>query len=165
MTSYNWAHEDKVDYIVNINWAKPITHDMLYTGLSDMDDSAYFYAIIGLFEGDWWPYYIGMVYSQNVSDRHKNKDHQERLEKLKKDYPKTTWHLTLGTPLLKGKRLSKILISEIEGLLIYGNWHDELINKSKINRFSSSNAIKIINEGFSEPFFKTTSYGVFNTEE
>ena len=110
MGKYEWAHDDEIDMRVEIEWSTPMTHDMLKSGLSDSDDSAYFYAIIGLFDGDWWTYYIGMVYLQQVSNRHKNKDHINRLERLKKMHPNTVWHLTLGTPTVDGKRITKKLV-------------------------------------------------------
>jgi len=164
-TKYNWAHEEEISYSVRINWSHPKTHDMLNSGLAESDHEAYFYALIALFDGMWWPFYFGMVYSQNVSNRHKNVDHKRRLEKLKELYPEKTWHLTLGTPKFEGVRTTEKIIREVEGLLIYSNWHDENINKSKINSFSSTNSIKIINEGFTDPFYSINAYGVFNSYE
>lgn len=164
MSNFQWAHEEEIDVLVTVDWSAPVTHDMLHGGLVGEDDSAYFYAIIGRFEKQWWPYYIGKVYSQSVSQRQKNKDHLKRLEELKKLSPSTTWHITLGTPKFEYNNISPKIINEIEGLLIYSNWHKESINRSKINTFHSYNHIQITNTGFSEPFYKKTSYGVFVEE-
>jgi len=162
MENYEWVHEgEEIDVISTIEWSNPITHDMLHSGLAESDDSAYFYAIIGLFEQVWWPFYIGKVYSQTISERHKNADHIQRLEELKSKYPKVTWHLTLGTPSIEDGRISSGIIDTIEGLLIYSNWHGESINKNKINDFNSDKHIQITNAGFSEPFHKKIGYGVF----
>ena len=141
---YEWAHEDEIDLTVTIDWSKPLTHDMLYCGLAESDDSAYLYAIIGLIEREWCPYYIGMVYSQQISCRHKNQDHVKRLDRLKKLYPDTVWHLTLGIPTVDGKRTTKQLIEKVEGLMIYSHWHEDSINQSKINWFFCNRYVSIV---------------------
>ncbi len=164
MTSFNWAHEDEIDLTVNVEWSGPVTHDMLFYGLADSDKSAYLYAIVGLFEDEWWSYYIGMVYEQNVSIRHMNKDHTKRLERLQNKFPETVWHLTLGTPAVEGKRITKKLIKEVEGLLIYSHWHEKCINELKVNYFFADRYISIINSGFSDPFYTKVGYGVFIAE-
>ena len=164
MKEYEWAHEDEIDLTVAIEWSNPMAHDMLNSGLSDSDDSAYLYSIIGLFDGEWWPYYIGMVYSQQVSIRHKNQDHINRLARLRKMHPNTVWHLTLGTPTVDGKRITKRLIEKVEGLLIYAHWHDECVNESKINGFFSDSYISIVNSGFTDPFYGKVGFGAFVSE-
>ena len=164
--SYEWAFEGEgIDVQVEIDWTKPLTHDMLNYGLSSADESANFYAIIGMFDGYWWPYYIGKVYFQAVSSRHKNSDHVKRLDDLKASFPKVVWHLTLGTPKFLSSRKSEALIDTIEGLLIYGCWHEEMANKSKVNNFNAHRQIHIKNTGFRHPFPKNIGYGVFLNEE
>ncbi|BBN60215.1 hypothetical protein [Hydrogenovibrio marinus] len=159
MTNFTWAHKDEIDIQATIDWSSPITHDMLHSGLSDYDETAHFYAIIALDNKEWWCYYIGKVYKQTVSQRHKNKDHKIKLEQLKKAFPNKTWHLTLGK--LSGDfQINEKNIDEIESLLIYSHWHEENINQKKINRFLSSRSIQINNEGFSEPFYPSVAYGV-----
>lgn len=165
MSEYIWAHENAIDVVVNINWSKPVSHDMLYYGLAKDNEEAYFYAIIGIEEGDWRPYYIGMVYSQDISSRHKNKDHQNRLVKLTRLHPHITWHLTLGKPSFDGNRISKAMINDIEGLLIYSHWHEDSINESKINGFFSNKYYLINNTGFNDPFYKKVGFGSFTTNE
>ena len=165
MALYEYAHEDEIDLIVTIDWSNPITHDVLYSGLSDSDETAYFYAIVGRFEKQWWAYYIGKVNNQYVSQRHKNQDHKQRLRTLRESYPDTVWHITLGTPHVEGGRVTSGVVDDIEGLLIYSHWHEETINKLKISRFSSSRSIKVINRGFSDPFYKEIGYGVFCSQE
>lgn len=161
MKSYKWAHDDQVDLEVTIDWSVPVTHDMLNYGLATSDDSAYFYSIIGLINKEWWVYYIGMVFSQSVSKRQKNPDHKRRLDELKMLYPEVTWHITLGTPNFNKYKIEKGLIQEIEGLLIYSHWHEEIINKAKIDYFISENAIQITNTGFIDPFYEKIGHGVF----
>ena len=161
MNSFDWAYHDEIDIKVTIDWSRPMTHDMLNYGMAKSDEFAYFYSIIGYVNKAWWPYYIGMVYKQSVSERHENPDHKKKLNELKSAFPEITWHLTLGTPDIKGKRLTKKLIESVEGLLIYSNWQDEMVNKSKINKFNSDATIEIINTGFSDPFYTKTGFGVF----
>lgn len=165
LSKYVFAHEDEINLDISIEWSKPCTHDMLHYGLEDSNDSAYFYAIIGICPevGGWWAYYIGMVYSQDVSSRHLNKDHQKKLEYLKTKYPDITWHLTLGTP-LGISRINKQVIEEIEGLLIYSHWHKDLLNEKKVNSFNSNKAIRIKNTGFVDPFYRRVAYGVMLEE-
>jgi hypothetical protein len=161
MNRFNLAHKDEISIDVEINWSNPTTLDILNSGLEYSDDMAFFYAIIGKFGKEWWAYYIGMVFSQFVSERHKAKDHQNRLKQLKKIYPETVWHLTLGTPKLKTGRITKPLIEKVEGLLIYSHKHEEILNKKKIKGFSSFKSMRITNTGFTEPFFEEVVHGVF----
>ena len=56
-----WAREEEIDLRTSINWSTPLAHDMLNSGISADDESAYFYAIVGRFEREWWSYFIGMV--------------------------------------------------------------------------------------------------------
>ncbi len=165
MTNYKWAHKDEIDKSVTIDWSKPVTHDMLNTGLATNNDEAYLYSIIGLFEGDWLPFYIGMVYKQDISSRHKNHDHIRRLKRLKELHPETTWHLTLGTVVSKEGRITKKLISEIEGLMIYSHWHEDSINENKINGYYGNSYTLITNKGFTDPFYLKVGYGAFISEE
>jgi hypothetical protein len=166
MSEFDWSHDsEEIDLVATIDWSHPVTHDMLNTGLASSDDTAYFYSIIGLSDQEWWPYYIGKVYSQSISQRHKNSDHLKRIQKLKTMYPNVIWHITLGTlTFTDNKRINETLIDDLEGLLIYSNWHDESINKSKINNFSADRQIQITNTGFSDPFHSKIGYGVFVQE-
>jgi len=161
MAEFELAHEDQTDLSVIVDWSPPVTHDMLYTGLANTDDEAYLYAIIGRFEGDWWSYYIGMTYNQSVLSRQQNQDHLDRLERLKKLHPKTIWHITLGTPSIPERRISRKLIEQIEGLLIYSHWHEESVNEKKISTFLSDSYISILNTGFADPFYTEVAFGTF----
>ena len=161
MTDYEWAHEDEIDIHVTINWSKPVTHDMLHAGLANNNEEAYLYSIIGLFDGEWCQFYIGMVYDQDIASRQKNQDHIERLNRLKKLYPKTIWHLTLGNLTVDEGRITKKLVSKIEGLMIYSNWHEESVNDNKINGFFYDSYILITNIGFTDPFYSKSGFGAF----
>ncbi|GAA3955584.1 hypothetical protein [Allohahella marinimesophila] len=154
-----WAHEKEIDLRATINWSTPLSEDMLPTGMSADEDTAYFYAIVGRFEREWQSYYIGMVYSQFVSTRHRNNDHLTRLKDLKSKHPDTVWHLTLGTLTLQDKRLNEGLVKKVEGLLIYSHWHDKCVSRTRSLRFSCDQSIQISNTGFNEPFHKTVAYG------
>lgn len=164
MNGFEWAFEDEISIDAVINWSKPASHDMLYSGLVDEEGPTFFYSIIGKTKDGWYPYYIGMTYFQYVSTRNKAQDHQKRLDYLKRKYPKMVWHLTLGKLTLKSGKISESLIKKIEGLLIYSNWHEELINKKKIYGFTSGKQIRIKNTGFTGPFYKEIGYGVFVKE-
>lgn len=162
MKNFIWAHEgEEVDIRVSIEWTKPVTHDVLKTGLVESDETAFFYIIIALINKKWVPFYIGKVYSQSVSERHKNTDHLRKIEGLTKDHPDVIWHIMLGTPSLLEGKITTDKVDYIEGLLIYSNWHEALINRSKINGFISNKHIHIINTGFTDPLHKEIGYGVF----
>ncbi len=74
-----------------IEWTLPYTLDIIFTGHVPEDETAYFYAIVAPWKKEWWPFYIGLVYNQYVSERHKNKDHQERMKYLNEKHPGLTF--------------------------------------------------------------------------
>jgi len=165
MREFNWAHGEE-DICVNaaISWSKPVTHDMLNDGLVESDETAYFYAIIALVDGEWWSFYFGKVFKQCVSERNSNLDHIERMSRLKEKHPDLTWHLTLGTPEIKGGNLTASHIDLLESLLIYSHWHDEIINIKKVESFECAKSIQIENTGFAAPFYTKVGCGVFVSE-
>ncbi len=56
----------------------------------------------------------------------------------------------MGTPKLTIGAINEKTIKEIEGLLIYLNWHKDMINKKKIEYFTSDRQLHIRNVGFNE---------------
>lgn len=160
MSKYFWAHEDEIELDVRINWSEPVAFSDLFDGNID-EEEAYYYAIVGRAERVWKCFYIGKVYDQYVSTRHLNKDHIDRRKQLISEYPEADWCITLGVPKFNEKgRVTRNRVDVIEGLLIYSHWHDEIINKSKVNFFNSKKSIMISNRGFTEPFKTQVAYGV-----
>ncbi|MER0214957.1 MAG: hypothetical protein DU481_01910 [Nitrosomonas sp.] len=158
-----WPDEIKVN--VTITWTKPAPHDLLFSGGLDEDDTAYFYSIVGRVDREWWPFYIGMTHAQSAAKRNQQVDHQERLKLLKKKNKGQDFSITLGTPTFpKGTRVTSSLIGKIEGLLIYSNWNDLMVNKKKTQGFSSNQSIYISNTGWAEHLEKEVAYGVFYRE-
>ncbi|MEL0169658.1 MAG: hypothetical protein VW877_16170 [Pseudomonadaceae bacterium] len=153
------SHPDYFDLIVDINWSSPTPYDEL-AGHAD-DDSAYFYAVVAHENEQWTPYYIGLVWSQTASVRHKNSDHKSRRERLKKLYPDLEFKVALGVPDLDVKDIKKGVIEKLEGLLIYSQWNPRLDNTLKIERFYSDKHILIRNTGFNAPFDTEIGFGVF----
>jgi len=146
---YLIAHPEEIRIRANIVWSKPYSYDVLLSGHADEDCDANFYAIVGYVDNNWWSFYIGMVVDQCVSDRHKNADHRDRLRELKANNRDVTFNLSLGVVHPKaGTNITNALIENIEGLLIYANWHEDLVNKKKIVDFTSGNTFQIINKGF-----------------
>lgn len=163
MQKYRWAHENEIDLNVIIEWSKPVSFQELFDRNVD-EEKAYYYSIIGKIENCWKSFYIGKVYSQSGSARHKNNDHKERRNSLSKEYPKVDWQLTLGTPKFNETgRVNEDRIDIVEGLLIYSHWHDEILNASKVNYFRSDKSIRIENRGFAKPFKKHVAYGVMTS--
>ncbi|MFC5459307.1 hypothetical protein [Massilia niabensis] len=153
---------DHVDIVARIEWTIPSTHDVLFSGLLEQDATAYFYAIVSLQKRQWITHYIGKVYAQRSSQRHRGADHIARLNELKKSYPNQVFHLTLGTPEFidaRGKP-DEATIDQIEGLLIYSNWSDAMVNRQKIESFACSRQIVIENVGFDQHLWKRAAYGV-----
>jgi len=144
-----------------IEWSRPYTLDVVFTGHAPEDETAYFYAIIALWDKEWCPFYIGIVYYQSVSERHKNKDHQKRMSFLQNKYPSLTFQISLGTPHLQVGAINEKTVKEIEGLLIYSNWHEDMINKKKTEYFTSDRQLYIKNTGFNEHLFVESAYGIF----
>ena len=163
MEKYYWAHDNEIDLDVKIEWSKPASFQELFDGKTD-EEEAYFYSIIGKFGNHWKSFYIGKVYDQYVSTRHENRDHLQRRKFLNKEHPDIDWQLTLGIPKFNEVgRITRNRVDVVEGLLIYSHWHDEIVNKSKVNNFHSKLSIRIRNNGFIEPFREHVVYGVMTS--
>jgi hypothetical protein len=162
---FSWP--DHVPVIAQIEWTLPSTYDVLFSGLIQEDATAYFYAIVSFHKKEWITHYIGKVYAQRSSQRHRATDHIKRLSNLKKSYPGRAFHLTLGTPIFSDRRENpdSLTIDQIEGLLIYSNWSENMINVRKINSFSSSQEMSLENVGFNKHLWKRSAYGVFSSNE
>ena len=162
-TGYSIVHPDEFSLYSEIMWSKPYPYEVLYTGHAEEDYEASFYSIVAYSEKEWWSYYIGMVYEQCISDRHKQEDHKRRLKYLQSKNKNLNFSISLGTlKLLHGARITKKVVDEIEGLLIYGNWNEYMVNKKKIEHFSSDRTFHITNKGFIEHLeSEELAYGVF----
>jgi hypothetical protein len=158
---------DHVDVLARIEWTIPSTHDVLFSGLLEQDATAYFYAIVSLQRKTWSTHYIGKVYAQRSSQRHRAVDHVARLKELKARYPDRVFHLTLGTPTFFDGREhpDEVTIDQIESLLIYSNWSEAMINKRKIDSFTCPRQIVIENVGFNRHLWKRAAYGAFGSNE
>lgn len=154
------AWPDYVDLKVSIRWTAPAMHDVLFSNHVAEDDEAYFYAITARCRGAWYAYYIGMVYDQSASLRHRQGDHVERLAELKRRHPDLNFGISLGVPDFNGVCFDRRMIEEIEGLLIYSNWHEDMINIRKVDFFCSPRQIHVKNTGFSDHLEKEVFYGV-----
>jgi hypothetical protein len=166
-TSYYLSFPDVLDVAVQIEWTIPCTHDVLFSGLVDQDSTAFFYAIVSLQKKSWVTHYIGKVFAQNASQRHRAQDHLVRLNALKVQYPDFVFHLSLGTPMfVDGRGMADAkTIDDIEGLLIYSNWTGDMINKKRVEYFTCQRQIVIENIGFHNHLYKRSAYGVFSTED
>jgi hypothetical protein len=166
-TDFYFAWPEWVSIEAQINWTIPSTHDVLFSGLIDADATAYFYAIVSVVKKEWITHYIGKVFGQSASSRHKNVDHLNRLEKLRLDYPGRTFHLSLGTPVFSEGKGSPDAptIDQLEGLLIYSNWSEEMINLRKIEKFHCAQQISLENTGCVAHLCKRSAYGVFYNNE
>ncbi|MCM2564504.1 MULTISPECIES: hypothetical protein [Janthinobacterium] len=162
-TPFYFSCPDSVEIQVKVDWSLPVTHDVLFHGLVEEDATAYFYAIIAIHEKEWWPYYIGKVFSQSTSQRHRAADHIARIARLREEYPEKTFHISLGTPILKDMHEvpDSETVDDIEGLLIISNWSEKMINKRKVDRFICTRQISLENTGFSEHLYKRAAYGLF----
>jgi hypothetical protein len=164
---FRFSWPDHVPVVAQIDWTLPSTHDVLFSGLLEQDETAYFYAVISLYKRKWMTHYIGKVYAQCSSKRHRAADHVKRLNQLRELCPDRTFHLTLGTPKFADDTLSPDAktIDAIEGLLIYSNWTIHLTNKRKIDSFSNRQEISLENVGFTKHVLKRSAYGVFSSSQ
>lgn len=159
--SFETAWPGYFDLVADIEWTQPVPKDLLFSDGVEADGAAYFYSIVAYVEKQWWPFYIGMVFDQCVSIRNQQPDHHDRLVKLQNENPGLTFSMTLGTPFFRVGRRTRGSISAIEGLLIYGNWHEGMINERRINRFSHAKQIYVRNIGWHEHVEPELAYGVF----
>lgn len=157
---FYFAWPDHCSVVVEISWTKPAPHDLLFSGHLEEDLTAYFYSIVAYSDNRWVPYYIGMIHSQSAAIRNRQKDHISRLNKLKERFPSHTFSICLGTPIFEVGKPKKETIETLEGLLIYANWHEGMINEKKIQKFSSYEQIYLRNTGFSEHIEYELTYGV-----
>ncbi|MDG9672105.1 hypothetical protein ONV78_30510 [Hahella sp. CR1] len=155
------AWPEYFDVIAQLEWSEPYTHDELFSGKVKENVSAYFYSIVAQSKRVWWPYYIGMTMDQTVAARNQALDHIERMERLRIAYPKLNFMVTLGTPFFSQGQAKRDVIYAIEGLLIYGNWHSDMVNEKKIQTFNSIPHIFIENIGWIEHVEKELAFGVF----
>lgn len=164
---FYFAWPDSISVQAKINWTNPLTHDVLFSGLIPEDATAYFYAIVSTDRKIWTTHYIGKVYAQKSSQRHRSADHVARLKELQENYPTRIFHLTLGTPIFDGEIEipNETVIDQIEGLLIYSNWNEEMVNKRKIDTFHCASQISLENTGFSNHLCKRSAYGIFYSDE
>lgn len=159
--SFLVAWPDYFDLVAEINWTPPSPRDLVISGNLDEDATAYFYSIVSRVDKTWWPYYIGMTYNQSVSLRLTQSDHLNRLALLTREHPNRDFSISLGTPNFKVGRRDRRTIEAIEGLLIYSNWHESMINDRKINRFSDAKQMYVRNVGWNEHVEPEAAYGVF----
>jgi hypothetical protein len=157
---FHFAWPDFCTVAVEISWTKPAPHDLLFSGHLEEDQTAYFYSVVAYTDKRWVPYYIGMTHSQSAAIRNRQSDHISRLSKLKEKFPAHTFSICLGTPTFVEGKPNKETIEAVEGLLIYANWHEEMINERKIKTFCSHEQIYLRNTGFSEHIEHELAYGV-----
>lgn len=139
----------------------PAPHDLLFSNGIPENDYAYFYAIVARVDREWWPYYIGMTYKQTAAVRHRQADHVQRLARLRANHPGVTFSLCLGVPTFQVGRDDPGTIREIESLLIYANWHEDMVNDSGINNCRPGRQIYVHNSGWTDHLYKEVSCGVF----
>ena len=148
------------EFWTQIEWTEPAPHDLLFSGGIREDQTAKLYSIVARAKNEWWPYYIGMTEQQAVSNRLQQSDHVERLERLRSAHPNLNFSVCLGTPTSIRGTLCRDTVGAIEGLLIYANWHEDMDNSRKINRFSNQRQIYVQNTGWTEHLEKEVAYGV-----
>ncbi len=155
------AWPDYFDVVVDIDWTEPKAHKNLFSGEIPENETAYFYAIVSKFSGEWWPYYVGMTIRQTAAVRNQQPDHRAKLQKLHDSRPRQEFLITLGTPRFERGSAKSETIHAMEGLLIYGNWHQDMVNEKKVQTFTSVQHIHIRNVGWSEHLEPELAYGVF----
>lgn len=154
------AWPEYFDVIADISWSIPINYEHIFN--APENKTAYFYTIVSKVNETWEIYYIGMTYNQSAAVRVQQLDHRRRLNNLQSMYPRQVFSLSLGTPKFMRGRITKKLIEVIEGLLIYGNWHEKMINSKKIQLFKDLKQIYINNIGWTEHIETEVAHGVFS---
>ena len=153
---------DSTVYEVGVKWSRP----KLYANALDTDADelydAFFYKIIGKYNGSYHLLYIGKTYDQFVTDRLQNKDHQKKRAAIQKKYSRHELLVSFGFVSSEEKR-NRRLIDEVESLLIYTHSdHTKLQNKNKIWSHKITRDYKIINSGFrKDEMVKEIALGLF----
>lgn len=138
-----------------------MAREVLFSGQVEEDSTAYFYSIVAESGKQWWPYYIGMTYRQSAAIRNQQLDHQRRYQELCKAHSGKTFRISLGTPTFHRGAESLEAISAMEGLLIYSNWHEDMVNQKKVQTFSSVQHLYVCNTGWTEHLEPELAFGVF----
>ena len=105
---------------VEISWTRPKKYEAIITQGSIYDDEAQLYMISGRYGK--YPhklFYLGKTYSQSVSKRITQPDHQKRYNMLKKRHPKHVLCISHGIVSIEGGRIVYDRLKEIENILVY----------------------------------------------
>lgn len=133
---------------VEIRWTKPIKYENTLNLPEEKMDYAWYYKILAKYPtGEYKLLYIGKT-ERFVAARLKDRDHKNRIEKLKKDYPKHKITVSLGNVYMPYSPKPKT-VDQIETLLIFANSDLPFItNRKKIWGHRIQNDYIIINKGF-----------------
>ncbi len=149
-------------YTVDIEWSDPSPYDnTLQSSLEDLH-AVYLYKTIGQYHRHFHLLYIGKTFTQYVTQRLSNKDHQSKRNELQSQYPRHALLVSFGSVTSSSKRNAR-LIDEVESLLIYTHSNSpKLQNKNKVWTKRIIRDYKITNSGFREEgMVKEINLGLF----
>jgi len=145
---------------VKIKWSRSYDVDKVLSGEIQEDFDAYFYKITGHYSQYVKLFYIGKVFKQTISQRLSQPDHRTRQKKLGNNYPRHKIKIGLGIPEIARK--TKEIIDDIESILIYSNWNENVGNAKKIYKCDiGKSQLLITNTGFYRPLHKISCKAVF----
>jgi len=162
--SWRLAYPDEVSQ-VKIDWTKPILIESFMQKQITFKSDANFYKITGKFSNfDQKLFYIGKVYDQTVRQRMAQPDHKRRVTRLGKENPKHELLISLGSIVSKEEFKTRKRINEVESLLIYAHWTEDMINEKKVYTCALARQLCITNTGSRSPLYRTVFYGAFINE-
>lgn len=157
-------YPEETEYI-EIEWTRPMHYDNLLELDEDKQQYAFFYKIIAQYK-DNEPklLYIGHTYSQYVSGRLYNKDHQRKRLSLQKQFRNHLLKVSLGNLVLDRKVTTQI-VKKVEAMLIYSHANEDypFLNNTKGTwNHNISNEIHITNTGYRrDGMLKEIGVGIF----
>ena len=131
---------------VTLDWSKPITEAGLRDLPQDFIKSAWFYAVLGDLSGGSKldVLYISKLTHASITFRPR----QIGLPTTQRRYPKTELVVTGATVGERNfGRLTPRILDDIETLLIYANWSEDMVNRSKVYSGGSKRELLINNLG------------------
>lgn len=84
---------------------------------------------------------------------------------LQEKYPDAVVHVSLGTPIFLTGNCTKRSVRTIERLLIYSNWHKDMMNQRSVAIFNARSQILVENVGVADHLIPSSAYGVFYAED
>ncbi len=153
---------DENFYKVEIKWTNPIRYENIFNLPEEKMELAWYYKILAKYAtGEYKLLYIGKT-ERTVSQRLNDRDHINKVNRFKKEYPNHKFFVSLGN-VYKPDYLNPTKVDQIETLLIFAHGYLPYItNEKKVWAHRIKNDYEITNRGFrKDVMFRSIALGVF----